>query len=80
VALVPLGLIIYYLIKNGIGTWSGSFFTADPTGNFFGNPGGIRSALVGSLQIVGLATLISVPIGIGVALYLTEYGKEDWFA
>ncbi|MBV9006406.1 MAG: phosphate ABC transporter permease PstA, partial [Solirubrobacterales bacterium] len=35
---------------------------------------------VGSLVIVGLATLISVPIGIGVALYLTEYGKESWYA
>lgn len=80
VALVPLVLIIYYLIKKGIGAWSGSFFTTDPNGNFFGNPGGIRSALLGSLEIVGLATVIAVPIGIGVALYLTEYGKHGWFA
>jgi phosphate transport system permease protein len=56
------------------------FFTSDPNGNFFGNPGGIRSAIVGTLEIVGLATLISVPIGIGVALYLTEYGKGSKFA
>lgn len=80
VALVPLVLIIYYLLYKGVGAWSGSFFTTDPNGNFFGNPGGIRSALLGSLEIVGLATVISVPIGIGVALYLTEYGKQGWFA
>jgi phosphate transport system permease protein len=80
IALIPLILIIFYLIQKGIGSWSKSFFTTDPTGNFFGNPGGIRSAILGSLEIVALATLIAIPIGIGVALYLTEYGKQSWFA
>ncbi len=79
-ALVPLILIIYYLLYKGLGALSGTFFTTDPNGNFFGNPGGIRSAIVGTLEIVGVATLIAVPIGIAVALYLTEYGKEGRFA
>jgi phosphate transport system permease protein len=80
IALVPLVLILYYLLKKGLSSWSGSFFTTDPNGNFFGNPGGIRSAIIGTLEIVGVATAIAVPIGIGVALYLTEYGKHGWFA
>ena len=80
IALIPLVLILYYLLKNGLKTWSGNFFTTDPTGAFFGNQGGIRSAILGSLEIVALATLIAIPIGIGVALYLTEYGMEGWFA
>jgi phosphate transport system permease protein len=80
VALVPLVLIIYYLIKEGVGSWSGSFFSTDPTGSFFGDQGGIRSAILGSLEIVGLGCLIAIPIGIGVALYLSEYGKSSWFA
>ncbi len=80
IALVPLVLVIYFLLKRGLGSWSGSFFTTDPTGSFFGNPGGIRSAIVGSLEMVGLASLIAIPVGIGVALYLTEYGKDHWFA
>lgn len=80
IALVPLVLILYYLVKKGIGVWSWHFFSTDPTGSFFGDPGGIRSALLGTLEIVGLATLISVPIGIGVALYLVEYGKQTPFA
>jgi phosphate transport system permease protein len=81
IALIPLILIIYYLIHKGLSAWRTSgFFTTDPTGSFFGSPGGIRSAIIGSLEIVALATLISIPIGIGVALYLTEYGKDSWFA
>jgi phosphate transport system permease protein len=80
VALVPLVLILYYLVKEGIGSWTGSFFTTDPNGNFFGNPGGIRSAILGTLEIVAVASAISIPTGMGVALWLTEYGKESRFA
>jgi phosphate transport system permease protein len=80
VALVPLVLVIYYLLKRGLGAISWHFFSTDPTGAFIGDPGGIKSALLGTLEIVGLAALISIPIGIGVALYLVEYGKDGWFA
>jgi phosphate transport system permease protein len=79
-ALVPLVLVIYYVIRKGIGAWSGDFFTTDPTGNFLGDPGGIKSALLGTIEIVALASLIALPIGIGVALYLVEYGKNSWLA
>jgi phosphate transport system permease protein len=80
VALVPLVLIVYYLLYKGLKAWSGDFFSTDPNGNFFGNPGGVRSAILGTLEIVGLATVIAIPVGIGVALYLTEYGKSNLFA
>ncbi len=81
IALVPLILIIYYLLHKGLSAWTSSgFFTTDPSGNFFGNPGGIRSAIFGTLEIVALASLIAIPIGIGVALYLTEYGRDSAFA
>jgi phosphate transport system permease protein len=80
IALVPLILVLYYLFHKGLPAWSGKFFTTDPNGNFLGYPGGIRSAIFGTLEIVGLATAISVPLGIGVALYLTEYGKGSMFA
>jgi len=81
IALIPLILIVYYLLHKGLSSWtSGGFFTTDPNGNFFGNPGGIRSAIFGSLEIVGLASAIAIPIGIGVALYLTEYGKDTRYA
>lgn len=80
IALVPLVLVIYFLFKKGIGAINADFFTTDPTGNFFGDQGGVRSAIVGTLEIVGLAALISIPLGIGVGLYLVEYGKGSRFA
>ena len=79
-ALVPLGLILFYLIRRGLGAWSWHFFTSDPTGRFIGDPGGIKSALIGTILIVALAALIAIPIGIGVAVYLVEYGKQSKFA
>jgi phosphate transport system permease protein len=80
VALVPLVLVVYYLLKQGLGAISWDFFTTDPTGRFLGPPGGVKSAIVGTILIVGLASLIAIPIGIGVALYLVEYGKKSVFA
>jgi phosphate transport system permease protein len=80
VALVPLVFILYYLVKEGIGAWSGDFFGTDPTGRFLGDPGGVKSAIVGTIVMVALASTIAIPIGIGVALYLVEYGKRGKFA
>ena len=82
-ALIPLVLIVYYLLRKGLGSWSSSFFTTDPTGNTFfksSSIGGIKSAILGTIEIVALASAIAVPIGIGVAVWLVEYGKDSWFA
>ncbi len=86
IALVPLFLIVYYLLSKGLGAWSWEFFTTDPTGRtcFPGQSscsiGGVRSALVGTLLIVAVASLIAIPLGIAVALYLVEYGGGSRFA
>lgn len=80
IALVPLVLILYYVVKRGAGALSWHFFSSDPTGSFLGDPGGIRSAIVGTLAMVALATAIAVPVGVGVALFLVEYGKDSRFA
>jgi phosphate transport system permease protein len=83
VALVPLVLIVFYLLRKGLGSWSASFFSTDPTGNTFfksSSIGGIQSAILGTLEIVALASAIAVPVGIGVAVWLIEYGRGSWFA
>lgn len=82
IALVPLVVIVYYLFKKGIGEISWSFLSTDPSGaSILGlNPGGIKSAILGTLELVAVATAIAVPIGVAVALYLTEYGREGRFA
>ena len=82
-ALVPLALVVYYLLKQGLGAWSGSFFTTDPTGNTFfktSSIGGIKSAILGTIEIVALASAIAVPLGIAVAVWLVEYGRQSAFA
>jgi phosphate transport system permease protein len=82
-ALLPLLLIVYYLLSKGLSAWSVNFFTTDPTGNtFFGsaNIGGIKSAILGTIEIVALASAISIPLGICVAVWLVEFGRRSWFA
>jgi phosphate transport system permease protein len=83
IAFVPLGLILYYLLSKGLGSWSASFFTTDPTGNtFFAKAaiGGVKSAILGTVEIVALASAMSVPVGIGLAVWLVEYGRDGRFA
>jgi len=76
IALVPLVLIVYYLLKQGLGALSWDFFTTDPTGRILGDPGGVKSAIIGTILIVALASLIAIPLGVGVAIWLVEYGKR----
>jgi phosphate transport system permease protein len=80
IALTPLVLVLWYVAKRGLGAWSAHFFTSDPTGAFLGDPGGIKSALLGTVELVLLASAIAIPLGIGVAVYLVEYGKQTLFA
>ncbi len=83
IALVPLALVVYYLLSKGLGSWSPDFFTTDPTGNTFfksSSIGGIKSAILGTVEIVALASVIAIPIGVGVAVWLVEYGRNSWFA
>jgi phosphate transport system permease protein len=80
VAIVPLVLVIVYILNKGLGALSSEFFTTDPTGNFLGAKGGVKSAILGTIEIVGFAALVAVPLGIGVALYLTEFGANSKLA
>jgi phosphate transport system permease protein len=71
----PLGSILYEIIKRGFGGLSFGIFTTDMAVTATDAPlneGGLLHAVVGSLYIVLIATLISVPIGLLTALYLTE--------
>jgi phosphate transport system permease protein len=83
-ALVPLALIVYYLLSKGLSAWFNSgFFSSDPTGaTFFGGShiGGIKSAILGTIEMVAVASVIAIPIGVGVALWLVEYGRPARFA
>jgi phosphate transport system permease protein len=71
-AMIPLISLIYEVAKRGLPGLDWEFLSADARGVV--NGGGAAQALVGTLMITGVAVLISVPIGIMAAIYLTEYG------
>jgi phosphate transport system permease protein len=69
-----LGVILYDIISKGIPAISWQFLTQAPSD--LGRAGGIFPAIVGTLYLVAGAILIALPIGIGAAIYLTEYTRE----
>jgi phosphate transport system permease protein len=73
-AVVPLVSLAWTVIERGAARFDVEFFTFSMR-NVVGAGGGAYHAIVGTLQITGLATLISVPIGIMTAIYLVEYGR-----
>jgi phosphate transport system permease protein len=75
-ACIPLVLVTEYTIRRGLEGLSANFFTKTMQGvGPLDHGGGALHAIVGTLEQVGLATLISVPIGILVAIDLTEYDR-----
>ena len=73
-AMAPLISVLYTVISRGLERFDGQFFS-ESARNVVGAGGGAQHAIVGTLMITGLATLLSVPIGIMAAIYLREYGK-----
>lgn len=73
-ALIPLGLVLWFTASKGLPpALNGDFFT-----NVFrpvGVPGaGVKHAIVGTLMLVGIASLLAIPVGILSGVFLAEYG------
>ena len=73
-AVVPLVAIAGFLVVQGVRALSLEFFTSDPPGDLSATGGGIRNAIVGTLMMTGLATIIAVPVGIALAVFSREIG------
>jgi phosphate transport system permease protein len=70
----PLGLVFYHLLKSGASSVNWAFFTQLPKP--VGVPGGgMANAIMGSFELLGLAALVGVPIGVLGGVYLAEYGS-----
>ncbi|HEY1043852.1 MAG TPA: phosphate ABC transporter permease PstA [Telluria sp.] len=78
--LVALLWILATLLINGFDALATSLFTADTPAPGSDVPGGLRNAIVGTIMMVGLSTLVSTPVGILAGMYLAEYGDENRFA
>jgi phosphate transport system permease protein len=80
VVIAPLGFVLFDLLKAGAGSINWQFLTHLPTP--VGEPGGgMANGIVGTLVLMGLASLIGVPAGVFGGVYLAEYGTEkvNWW-
>lgn len=75
VALVPLGSILLEVFKNGISALSIEFLT-QPPGAIGSGEGGIGPAIQGTIIIIGMSSLIGVPIGVMSGIFLAEFGDN----
>jgi phosphate transport system permease protein len=71
-----LFFIIFYVLKRGLPVVSLGFLSRNPAE--MGKAGGIFSTIVGTIALTLLAILIAAPLGVGSAIYLTEYTRENW--
>ena len=74
--LVTVGVllfIIFFILRRGLPVLSLEFLTANPTD--MGKSGGIFSTIVGTVALSFMAILIAAPLGVGTAIYLTEYTR-----
>src|SRR5438309_9817542 len=75
VVLAPLVAIFGYLMYRGIGSINWAFLTQTPKP--VGEAGGgMANAIVGSIFILGIASVIGVPFGVGAGIYLAEFGRN----
>jgi phosphate transport system permease protein len=74
-ALLPLFFIFFYVIRQGVSSLNWDFFTKmpKPVGE---TGGGMANAIVGTLMLIGLASLVAIPVGLISGIYLSEYSKS----
>jgi len=75
-AVLPLASVVWTLVSKGAARLDGDFFNSSMNNIGARDPnGGAYHAIVGTLEQVGLATLMAVPLGVLGAIYLVEYGR-----
>jgi phosphate transport system permease protein len=72
-AMLPLGTLLWMVIKNGVPAIDATFLTSSMR-NVVGEGGGIYHALWGTLLVTAMAAIMSIPIGLLTGIYLVEYG------
>ncbi len=76
VAILVLLVLLTDVFRRGVGALNWEFLTSFPSR--IPERAGIKSALVGTLWLMGLTAAFSFPIGVGAAIYLHEYASRSW--
>jgi len=74
--ILPVAVVLGILVRRGGPALSVDFLLTEPTNGM--TAGGIFPALVGTIWLVAVALVASVPIGVAAALYLSEYARDNW--
>ncbi|MDE1866904.1 MAG: phosphate ABC transporter, permease protein PstA, partial [Thaumarchaeota archaeon] len=77
-AIIPLGSILLEIVRNGAPVLSIEFLTAPPGAVGSDDPGGIGPAIQGTLMLIGMSSLIGVPVGVLGGIFLSEYGNNKY--
>jgi phosphate transport system permease protein len=77
IVIVPILLVIGAIVIQGIGAIDWEFITAMPREGM--KAGGILPAIVGTLILTLGTALVAIPVGVGGAVYLSEYARDTWF-
>lgn len=74
VALIPLALILFYVVEQGFSSLNWDFFTKmpKPVGEA---GGGMANAILGTLMLMAIASVLAIPVGLIAGVYLSEYGR-----
>ncbi len=75
--ILPVLIILTTLVVKGGSIISFEFLFSNPTNGM--TEGGIFPALLGTVWLVSVALIISVPVGVAAAVYLSEYAPDNWF-
>ncbi|MGW8282542.1 MAG: phosphate ABC transporter permease PstA [Gemmatimonadota bacterium] len=75
-SILTLALLLFDVMKDGVGWLSLDLLTRYPSR--IPERAGIRSAILGTLWMMGLTAAVSFPIGVGAAIYLEEYAPKSW--
>jgi phosphate transport system permease protein len=78
--LIPVGMILAYIVVKGLQHIDLQFLTHSQPFSMRKEGGGFLNGLIGTAIMVGVATVVSVPLGVLGAVYLVEYGKKNWLA
>ncbi|MBN3947940.1 MAG: phosphate ABC transporter permease PstA [Nostoc sp. NMS7] len=78
IGLFILALLLFDIFRDGLGRFlSPGFLTETPSR--FPDQGGIRPAIISSILLGAVVIFVTVPIGVGAALYLEEYAPKAWW-
>ena len=76
IVVLPIVLVVVYIVVQGIEAISWEFITGFPHGGM--REGGILPAVIGTVLLTFGTAIVAIPLGVGAAIYLAEYARDNW--